>query len=154
MIDLALDPITHDFQIVNNDLFLLDGADRVRQHLTIKLRLWTGEWFLDTEFGTPYLTDILGKQISLAGSVAALKASILAVDGVETITRFEYVFNRSARNLDVNFDVRTPYGLITVIPRRQLSLNEIITNSVSSDFVFYENELDILTNITIPSHGY
>ena len=113
MIDLALDVLTHDLVIKNNDLVLLDGAERVRQQLAIKLKLWTGEWFLDTEFGTPYLTDILGKQISLAGSVAALKASIMAVDGVQTITRFTFDFNRSARVLSVEFDVMTPYGLIT-----------------------------------------
>ncbi|CAB4197931.1 hypothetical protein UFOVP1309_42 [uncultured Caudovirales phage] len=113
MIDLALDVLTHDLVIQNNDLMLLDGAERVRQQLAIKLKLWTGEWFLDTEFGTPYLSDILGKQISLAGSVAALKASIMAVDGVQTITRFEYTFNRSTRNLDMQFDVQTPYGIIT-----------------------------------------
>lgn len=112
MIDLGLDNLTHDLQIVDNDLVLLDGAERVRQHLKIKLKLWTGEWFMDTEFGTPYLTDILGKQISLAGAVAALKASILAVDGVNAITRFDYVFNRAERNLDVDFDVQTPYGIL------------------------------------------
>jgi len=113
MIDLGLDQQTHDLYLVNNDLVLLDGAERVRQHLAIKLKLWQGEWFLDTEFGTPYTAEILGKQISLAGSVAALKASIMAVDGVQKITRFTFDFNRSARSLDVDFDVLTPYGLIT-----------------------------------------
>lgn len=113
MIDLALDPLTHDLSLADNDLYFLDGAERVRQHIDIKLRLFAGEWFLDTEFGTPYLASILGKQISLAAAVAALKASILAVDGVQTITRFDYTFNRSARNLNVDFDVQTPYGLIT-----------------------------------------
>lgn len=112
MIDLALDVTTHDLIVKNNDLVFYDGAERVRQHLSIKLRLWRGEWFLDDTFGTPYLTDILGKQISLAGSIAALKTSILEVDGVESITRFEYVFNRAERNLNVNFDVKTPYGII------------------------------------------
>jgi len=113
MIDLALDPLTHDLYLTNNDLVLLDGAERVRQHLAIKLKLWQGEWFMDTEFGTPYTAEILGKQISLAGSVAALKASIMAVDGVQSITRFTFDFNRSARALNVEFDVKTPYGLIT-----------------------------------------
>ena len=112
MIDFALDS-NGDLAIANNTITMIDGAERVRQHLQIKLRLWASEWFLDTEFGTPYLSDILGKQISLGGSVAALKKSILEVDGVQTITRFEYKFNRSARSLDVNFDVQTPYGLIT-----------------------------------------
>ena len=113
MIDLALDPKTHDLKLVNNDLYFLDGAERVRQHLAIKLKLWAGEWFLDTEFGTPYLASILGKNISLATAIAAMKASILEVDGVQTITRFDYVFNRSARDLEVSFDVQTPFGVVT-----------------------------------------
>jgi hypothetical protein len=112
MIDFALDD-SGDLAIVNNDLVMIDGAERVRQHLQIKLRLWAGEWFLDTEFGTPYLSDILGKQLSLGGAVAALKKSILEVDGVQTITRFEYNFNRASRSLSVDFDVTTPYGLVT-----------------------------------------
>lgn len=109
MIDFALDG--NDLAIVNNTITMIDGAERVRQHLQIKLKLWAGEWFMDTEFGTPYLTDILGKQISLGASVAALKKSILGVDGVQTITRFDYQFNRSTRSLSVDFDVLTPYGI-------------------------------------------
>ena len=113
MLDIGLDPISHDLTINGFDLVILDGAERVRQNLKIKLKLWRGEWFLDTNFGTPYLESILGKQLTLSGAVAALKKSILEVDGVEAITRFEFTFNRSARTLDVDFDVRTPYGIVT-----------------------------------------
>jgi len=113
LIDIALDKVTHDLVLTNNDLVMLDGAERVRQHLAIKLKIWVGEWFMDTEFGTPYLSDILGKQVSLAGSVAALKKSISEVDGVQSITRFEFDFNRSSRSLNVDFDVQTPFGIVT-----------------------------------------
>lgn len=113
MIDLLIDNFSDDLILQDNDLVMVNGAEMVRQNISIKLKLFAGEWFLDTEFGTPYLASILGKQISLAAAVAALKASILAVDGVQTITRFDYTFNRSARNLNVDFDVQTPYGLIT-----------------------------------------
>lgn len=112
MIDIALDTVTHDILLEDNDMLMFDGAERVRQHLEIKLKLWTGEWFLDTDFGTPYLTDILGKQITLSGAIAALKKSILEVDGVKAITRFEFDFNRSQRVLTVDFDVDSLYGLI------------------------------------------
>jgi len=154
LIDIALDKVTHDLVLIDNDLVMLDGAERVRQHLAIKLKLWVGEWFLDTEFGTPYLSDILGKQISLAGSVAALKKSILDVDGAQSITRFEFDFNRSARNLDVNFDVQTPYGNLNIIKIQQKTLNELISANVSSNFLYTEDLLNTVTNITIPSHGY
>lgn len=114
MNDLALDTITHDLLITGLDLSVIKGADRVRQNVLIKLRLWTSEWFLDTEFGTPYIDQILGKQISLGGAVAALKKSILEVNDVSAITQFTYEFNRSARALTVDFTCSTPYGLIRV----------------------------------------
>lgn len=155
MIDLALDPLTHDVLIQDNDLVFLDGAERVRQHIDVKLRLFAGEWFLDTEFGTPYLASILGKQISLAAAVAALKASILEVDGVQTITRFDYTFNRSARDLDVSFDVLTPFGNLSIIKRKpKYTTQELIAISRSENFPLADDNVDILTNTTIPSHGY
>lgn len=154
MIDFALDA-SGDLAIVNNTITMIDGAERVRQHLQIKLRLFSSEWFLDTEFGTPYLSDILGKQISLGGSVAALKKSILEVDGVQTITRFDYLFNRSARNLDIDFDVQTPYGNLNIIKAKpENTTMELIALSRSDNFPLAEDLLDILTNTTVPSRGY
>jgi len=114
MNDLMLDTVTHDLSIVGLDLAVVRGADRVRQNVLIKLRLWVGEYFLDTEFGTPYIDQILGKQVSLGGAVAALKKSILEVNDVASITSFSYEFSRQTRSLTVDFVCSTPYGLIRV----------------------------------------
>ncbi len=114
MNDLALDTVTHDLLITGLDLSVIKGADRVRQNVLIKLKLWAGEWFLDTEFGTPYIEQVLGKQISLAGAVAALKKSILEVNDVDRITSFKYSFDRVARSLSVDFECATKYGLIRI----------------------------------------
>jgi len=155
LIDIALDKLTHDLVLIDNDLVMLDGAERVRQHLDIKLKLWAGEWFMDTEFGTPYLSNILGKQVSLAGSVAALKKSISDVDGVQSITRFEFDFNRSSRNLDVNFDVQTPYGNLNIIKvKPKYTSMELVAISQSKNFSLNEDYFNTLINTTIPSHGY
>jgi len=114
MNDLALDPITGDLLITGLDLSVIKGADRVRQNILIKLNLWAGEWFLDTEFGTPYLDNVLGKQISLAGSVASIKKSILEVNDVNRLESFKYSFDRQARALTETFSASTPFGLIEV----------------------------------------
>jgi hypothetical protein len=112
--DIALDPLTGDLEVKNLNLYVIQGADRVRQQLTVKLRLWTSEWFLDTEFGTPYLDEILGKQISLSGAIAALKRSIMEVDDINQITSFNTDFDRKLRKLTVTFECSTPFGLIRV----------------------------------------
>ena len=112
MNDIALNPITNDLDIKGLDLYIMQGADVVRQQLLIKLNLWTGSWFLDTEFGTPYLQDILGKRVTLGGAIAAIKSSILEVDDVQKIDEFSYTFDRAQRKLVVTFSVSTPFGLV------------------------------------------
>lgn len=114
MNDLMLDPITHDLLITGLDLSVITGADRVRQNLLIKLRLWVGEWFLDTQFGTPYIERILGKQVSLNGAIAALKKSILEVNDVSNISSFIYTFNRQERKIDISFACNTTFGVVEV----------------------------------------
>lgn len=114
MLDIALSS-NHDLDTSSLDLKLVDKAAQVRQQLLIKLKLWRGEWFLDTEFGTPYLQQILGKQLTLSGALAALRKSILEVEGVRQILSFSYKFNNSTRKLEVEFTADTPYGIVEVI---------------------------------------
>lgn len=113
MLDIALSS-NHDLDTSSLDLKLVDKAEQVRQQLLIKLKLWRGEWFLDTEFGTPYLQQILGKQLTLSGALAALRKSILEVAGVRQILSFSYKFNNSTRKLEVEFTADTPYGIVEV----------------------------------------
>lgn len=113
MIDIALTTL-HDVDTSRLDLSLIDGAEQTRQQLLIKLKLWEGEWFLDTEFGTPYLQQILGKQLTLSGAIAALRKSILEVESVRQITEFSYNFSNSSRKLSVNFTVDTLEGIVEV----------------------------------------
>lgn len=113
MLDIALS-LNHDLDTSSLDLKLVDKAEQVRQQLLIKLKLWRGEWFLDTEFGTPYLQQILGKQLTLSGAIAALRKSILEVGGVRRIIDFSYKFNSSTRKLEVEFTADTPYGIVEV----------------------------------------
>lgn len=113
MLDIGLTS-AHDLDTGSLDLVLVDGAEQVRQQLLIKLKLWKGEWFLDTDFGTPYLQGILGKQLTLSGALAAIRVSILEVSGVRSITEFDYTFSAQLRTLSVAFEVDTVYGTIEV----------------------------------------
>ena len=112
MNDIALDPLTGDLAMIGLDLFVIKGADAVRQQLDLKLSIWTDSWFLDTEFGTPYLESILGKRVTLNAAVAALKSAILEVTDISQITKFEYSFDRKSRVFTVDFDCETKFGLI------------------------------------------
>jgi len=111
--DIALNT-SHDLDTSKLDFTLVSGSERVRQQLLIKLRLWVGEWFLDNEFGTPYLERILGKQVTIAASLAAIRQSILEVADVIKINELTYEFSNLTRTLKVNFVVDTPYGALEV----------------------------------------
>lgn len=113
MLDILLTN-DHDLDTSALDLQMVADAAQVRQQLKIKLKLWKSEWFLDTEFGTPYLQEILGKQLTLSGALAAIKTSILEVEGVRQIITFEYNFSNATRVMTVNFEVDTPFGLVGV----------------------------------------
>lgn len=108
-----------DFKVVNGkwifeggNIQIVDGADRVRQQLEFRLSLWRGEWFLDSSFGTPYRQNILGKAMTLNGALASIKSEIMDIDGVSSITKFNYTFDRRQRKLSVDFEVTTPYGIV------------------------------------------
>lgn len=111
--DIELDD-SHDLLVENFDLVLVDQVERVRQQIEIKLKLWRGEWFLDTEFGTPYLQEILGKQVSLSGAITALQTSVLEVQNVRKFLNFTYDFNQRERTFTVDFTVDSTFGPIEV----------------------------------------
>ena len=55
MYDLALNVDSWDLVFHNNDLLLIDNAERIGQQIKITLQFWFEEWFLDTTQGIPYL---------------------------------------------------------------------------------------------------
>lgn len=111
MIDFRLTDgqLTTDRQ---GNLRCVDGAERVRQQIEFRLSLFRGEWFLDGEFGTPYFSDILGKQVNINAALSVIKQQILEVDGVTKITDFSYRLDNKTRTLSVNCDIHTDYGIV------------------------------------------
>ena len=60
--DLFLDPITNDLVVGDGDFTTTQNlAESLRQKLSITLKTWQNEWFMDTTYGTPYRQSILGK---------------------------------------------------------------------------------------------
>jgi hypothetical protein len=78
----------------------------VAQRLTIRLRTFLSEWFLDTSYGVPYWERILGKKTTKTVVDRILQTEILKVQGVLEITEFNSTLNRS-REYSMSFRVRT-----------------------------------------------
>lgn len=111
--DIALNIAKNDLVIQNNDLILIDNAERVAQQILITLRFWLGEWFLDTREGVPYLEYVLIKNPNMSHIRQILTEKIQSVEGVKSIVSLNFDFRRVTRELYVDFEIDTDYGLIT-----------------------------------------
>ncbi len=111
--DIAMDVNTSDVVLHNNDLMLIDNAERVAQQILITLRFWLGEWFLDTTQGIPYLEYVLIKNPNINHVRQILSEAILNVEGVQNIEEILLDFDQKNRRLYVEYSANTDYGLIT-----------------------------------------
>lgn len=91
--------------------FYQDSADGVAQNVLTRLKLWRGEWFLNTNSGTPWLQEILGKHDAVD---VVLRTRILETPGVNAITRFETILDPDTRRLTVTAEIATPYGVAAI----------------------------------------
>lgn len=111
--DIAMDVSTGDIALKDNDILLIDNAERVVQQVLITLREWRGEWFLKTADGVPYLEYILVKNPNMAHVRQVLTEAIESVEGVKKCTELDLQFNRVLRTLSVSYEIDTDYGLVT-----------------------------------------
>ena len=110
--DTKLDTVTDDVKIENNQIVLTDGKDSIRQHLDIRLKLFSKEWFLDQRLGVPYFEDILKKNPSFVVVDAIFKNTILNTRGVTELLSFSLDFDAATRKLIIAFEVDTTDGVI------------------------------------------
>lgn len=104
----------NDIELVNNDAFLLTGRDEIAQVLRQELRVFAGEWFLDTREGVPYFQDILKKAPDPARIDAIFKDKILSSPGVIELLQFNIELGgEDGRQLSLTFSARTSDGIIS-----------------------------------------
>lgn|SRR5690606_33060698 len=110
-IGLAIDPATNDlFLRPNGELAIVRGAEAVGQHVRQRLKTFSGEWFLDTAAGVPWLDEILGRGYDPALAEAVVKGEVLDTDGVTEITAFSVRFDRTRRALEAfGIEIMTEY---------------------------------------------
>jgi len=107
-----------DYSFGNGNLdFHKDTPETVAQAVLTRLRLWSGEWFLDTTEGTPYQAGVFGKN-DQATADGVMRERILGTQGVVGIVAFSSSLNRDLRLYSVSATIDTIYG--------QVQINEIL----------------------------
>lgn len=87
--------------------FFADSPDGVAQCVATRLSLWRGQWFIDTEEGTPWIQEVLGKRSAVE---AVLRERILETPGVQELNSFEAIFDPDTRRITIAATISTIYG--------------------------------------------
>ena len=113
MYDIALSAADHDLIFENGDIMLIDNAERVAQQIKIQLKSFLAEWFLDTTYGVPYFENILVKNPNMSRIRNIFRQKILEVPDVSAVNSLTLSNNRQTRELTIEYEAATPYGLVT-----------------------------------------
>jgi hypothetical protein len=101
-----------DYTFGHPNQFLVDSPQAVAQAILTRLKLLTGEWFLDTKEGTPYFEKILGHNTGGTRDIA-VRDRILNTPGVKQIVSYASTVDAS-RKFTVSARVDTIYGQVTI----------------------------------------
>ena len=123
MVDLSLDldktsPTYLDLKFVNGDLVLTSDADPsgtnpILQNILQRIRMFKGEWFLDTNSGFPWLQQVLVKNPNLGDIDALLQNMIMGTPGVTSLTSFSTKLDKATRVLYLSFEAITTSGTVS-----------------------------------------
>jgi hypothetical protein len=100
---IKLNPLTGDIDLTNGQMTLIEGSEAIRQKLRIGIRMFQGEWFLDTRLGLPYYQRILPKTANRDDIAILFKRAILSCDGVLSVSNLTFSFTAATRLLTISF---------------------------------------------------
>ena len=87
-----------------------DEVDRVIQRLYIRLKTFLSEWYLDVDYGIPYLERILGHKGAKSTFDMILQGQILDETGVKQVLEYTSTLNPLTRQYECSFRVVAQNG--------------------------------------------
>ena len=91
-IDLKLDTNTNDITFKDGKFLPISTTlDEARQRIQVRLRAWSGQWFLDNTFGLPYKEQIIKKNVKREDIDALVISTINEVEIVNNISSFSSI---------------------------------------------------------------
>jgi len=103
-----------DWLQVQGDTSFVGGLDSIVSDIHARFRFFKGEWFLDTEFGVPYFSEVLVKAPVLNAIREVFLKVIRGTPGVSEVTRLELVYDGANRSLSVAFRAKSDLGELIV----------------------------------------
>lgn len=110
MIDIAVDQKINDIIFQDFDFVLYDELNEIMQNLSIRLKFFLGEWYLDITQGLPYYQIIFSKNANLIQVESLIKNEILNTRGITEIIDFQSDYEPRGRIFSVKFTAKSISG--------------------------------------------
>lgn len=89
-----------------------EDGESVAQRLRVRLRLWRGDYALDTRVGIPFRRWLGSKgEASVALAETVLRRAVSTCPGVGRVDAFAFALDRATRVASVDFAVTTDTGI-------------------------------------------
>lgn len=110
--DLLMSRYNHDLDISSGTSVVVqeDNPQVVAQRVKIALLIRKGEFFLNTNYGVPYLTDFLIYRNNKIYIDSYMKAYINDVEDVNAVTDYYSEIEHDTRHLKITVDMNTRIG--------------------------------------------
>ena len=115
--DLSLDllkssPNFGDLVLSEGDLVINSGVDAIRQNVVQRLRVYLGEWFLNTQIGVPYYQQILVKNPNKGDVDGIFQNTILGTPGINSLDAYLATLDTVTRQYSVSFRATATSGTV------------------------------------------
>ena len=98
-----------DIQLVNGNIVLISGEDRVRQLIENALSIRKGEWFYNTETGLSH-EQLFKKNPDIDKLKTDIIQTVTGLEEVEEVLDLNIDYDRQERQATVTFDVTYDLG--------------------------------------------
>ena len=89
---------------------VLDNLESLRQRVLGAVRLFRGEWFLDTSAGIPYITEFASARPDPVAIAVLVNRAIVRIDGIAAVTDVELAWDPATRRLGYASMIHTESG--------------------------------------------
>jgi hypothetical protein len=111
MIDLYLDPVTHDLVLEDFTLKATPTLqEQIIQRLKVKLLWFQGEWFLDETYGMPYYQEIFVSGFNKEVIDDIFRLAISTEKGVTKLIKYSSTFTPTTRTFAVSAKIQIEGG--------------------------------------------
>ena len=90
----------------------VSGSEAIAQTIRNRLLLLQGEWFMATEQGMPWFTELTGRSVSYEKVRSYVTTTVLKTWGVEELISIDIAKTSRDRKMLIQFSYRDVYGTI------------------------------------------